>query len=1509
MKKLLALILVISMVLSSAIFLASCETEGGKTEKPTEKPTEAPTSAPTAEPTVAPTTAPTAEPTTAPTAEPTEEPTAAPTAEPTEEPTAAPTAEPTEEPTTAPTVKPTEEPTLAPTEESTKAPTEEPTAAPTAEPTEEPTTAPTVEPTEEPTTAPTAEPTEEPTLAPTEEPTKAPTEEPTSAPTEEPVVKPTEEPTVEPTEEPTAEPTEKPTEEPTEAPNPRCPDGTCEYKTVKGVPTCKICGNPAECLGVHGYAANVEGHWKPECEYCGKAAGNPQNHEYEERVEDEGDLLLYSSKCPICLFVACEQEVPYHINAFYSAGEFTKLEFTATGFTQNFGFEAGIGYGEIGKSEGSGSFTLTVEKDAEPNAPTGKFLVMKVRLPKSQSSFNISVRSTSAVSSYSHVFNGLASGWVTVIIDLSKAVKSTEKVNAETEETYYEYEGYSPDAAGDYYITDFTITGRVSQGESFDIAYALFCDKIEDAENFVLEQGGVTTVYRYLENLSKPETEKNVCVDENGNPLHQFIINDDGTHTLSAPCYLCGLKAVQNEPHSYTQVELENGDYAYACSVCGHSRFGVGVNINRYYNASAIDSGATNYFRNTKNGVLIDEKGGFEYASFSGQGNTAQIIFPRNTADSSATEKAAYFSVGTAKYFVMRMKTNNCAMNFTFTFATQDAELIEGKHNGVVKGMFPRTTTFNVPIALGGDDTWTTYVMDLTALAPNSWVADEDGNHTVYTMYCNIGGTNYTPNVNINFEYMAFVDDWNEVKAIVSDSTVINVAPGGVGNFVNTADKSCVGEHAGEVTKTETGYTVKCATCGFLIKEISVPEDINYYSDLGTMNKYQIGGLTKYLYDEEADVLYNRYEGAAGSHINLTGGAGAGTWTADKYTTGEYLVIKYRMQSTGLSLNIATKDFGKDPGYNDATRPYYTRIGERKCPTGLSYWSVALIKIPDVIGENAVRYTKGEELEIGIMISTSSSPYIFDIAYVAIVDSPEEAELLLEEGEVLEDLGDSWDGTITEVMPEAPESDEPEEGKEYAVTEFGPDQLVTPPEKPTGTFDITRMTEDGVSFVRINHMTVNKDGWAAINYLNGSNTAKGRYFAMKFRVGANGLDQTYLKIYTGTSATLMNEGQGVAFKLVEGGEWCVVVVDLLNCIGDKGSHMIKGPDGSYTLRYFGIRPFSNNQKGAVDTEAYMDIAYIKFFEHKSQIKDVVDTETYEWSIDRSTSTTLRTEDNSCVVCSVSESVDGSVYSYVCTSCGKVHKTVAVPESVTRYYSANDIATTGKVYYTTTGGTSAFAVEDGIMYTESKSMLQIIWQRNIADMDGKNSSSAAHQFTESVGNAKYLVVKARTSGEKGYLWMALSTDVYNAPLKVATENMAGYYKGHTSERDEWVNEETGDTVKGVLAGGEYRSATGYKGVYVIPTGKGNGEWQTYVVDIAALYGDAYAKKDGSDEYIIDTFFMNFGGDVDVSYIAFVEGDMSDVAELVDEAQVAQITTVEGSFTMVDLPTKAPENDEE
>ena len=51
-------------------------------------------------------------------------------------------------------------------------------------------------------------------------------------------------------------------------------------------------------------------------------------------------------------------------------------------------------------------------------------------------------------------------------------------------------------------------------------------------------------------------------------------------------------------------------------------------------------------------------------------------------------------------------------------------------------------------------------------------------------------------------------------------------------------------------------------------------------------------------------------------------------------------------------------------------------------------------------------------------------------------------------------------------------------------------------------------------------------------------------------------------------------------------------------------------------------------------------------------------------------------------------------------------------------------------------------------------------------------------------------------------------------------------------------------------------------------------------------------------------MNFGGNVDVSYMAFIEGDWAQVDELVEETEVANITDDKGEFVMVNVADGTP-----
>lgn len=1075
----------------------------------------------------------------------------------------------------------------------------------------------------------------------TDAPVSEPTEAPTAAPTEEPTDEPTEAPTSEPTEAPTSAPTEAPTEEPTEEAteyvgpdSPACE--TCNFKTTNNLPICTVCGYVAECRGEHKYASDASGHWKPECELCGKGKGRVQSHEYVERVEDEGDLFLYSYRCSICKFKAYEQEVPYEINAYYSAGELSMID-TSTNIEGGYAFEAGTGYATY-TYKSSGAATVNVLEGAEPDAPSGQYAVIKLRIPASQNSFSISIRSFSASTKLAVPLNDLKNGWITVIVDMTKLVGTiTDATTGETQGT-----GYQIDANDEYYLTDFIINAKIGASESLDVAYVMFCDTMEDATRFTRND---KTVYIFEDALNKkPVIEQKPCVDENGNIIEHVYIKDADGHTLEEPCYQCGLAAVYGEEHLFGQTVID-GELTYACVVCGWLRFS--TNVNKYFSATDINTIACTYYkivRNGDEGIGTDKEGKFDYMSFSSTGGTAQILFARNTSDSSEIEEAAAFNVSTARYFIIRMRTNTLEQSFGINFATTGSELYEATWRGVT-GMYHTSKTLNFPTAVGGADKWVTYVVDLAAVIPTAYVAEENGEFTIVNFYFHVGNAAFSPNDIFDVHYMAFVDDWDEVAAFVEDESVVKVTGQMLGVRVNTADQTCADAHAyglaqidgktvgkcnvcghidenyevpsisvvqtpdvlieknvvgshitgnmdldlmeedgqsfvrlsnltvnkdgwggwttiasssaplsgqymaiklrvgknglgqkkldfyigtenkldggqyvgikvsedGEwhtiivdlaarvknpasffapdpdgyhvrylqmrpftgaqhgggnktdgyvqkvtgdmymdvayikifnklsdikdiidtetyewstgdgsyserntsdgscvshtiITEKDGGKSiVKCSACESVLKEFEVPANINWYSPLDTMAQMTDPKhtLVKNLYDTEANILYNRYSGSGGCHLNVAGGANAGLYTAEKYETGNYIVVKYRLSGT-VTFEIATGDFGDNPNLKPP-RPMYSDMGIRTHADGLSDWTVALIKIPD-----GINYTKGSTQQLGIRFTSQAGEYVFDVAYVAVVDSVEEAKLLLEEGETYLDLGESW---------------------------------------------------------------------------------------------------------------------------------------------------------------------------------------------------------------------------------------------------------------------------------------------------------------------------------------------------------------------------------------------------------------------------------------------------------------------------------------------------------------------
>ena len=658
------------------------------------------------------------------------------------------------------------------------------------------------------------------TDAPTEESTEAQTGTPTEAPSDES----TEDATNEPTEAPTSVPTETPTEEPTEAvteyvgpASPACEK--CNFKTVNDLPICTECGYVAECRGEHPYTSDINGHKKPACDKCGKGEGRVQNHEYEERVEDEGDLLLYVYRCSICRYVAYEQEVPYEIDSFYSAGDMAVAG--ASGFSSDYHFEAGVGYTAFSKSA-TGQGTVNIVQNGIMMLPSGQYMVVKLRMPASSNRFTLNIRSICAAGELSVPFENIEPGWVTLVIDITKAVSITTTVDLETGEDIIKGYGYQADANNLHYLFSCSLTtSTVSAAESFDIAYVMFCDSYADAENFTKNE---KTVYTYKDcRKEEPEIVKKPCLDENGNVINHEYDCDAETHSFYNACYQCGRAEVYGEEHTFGQM-LVNGELTYACSVCGYLQFG--ANVNKYITALEINNNAPTYYKVTKENELMTD-GDVEFARFYGRSETAQVIFARNNYASSEKEEACAFNISTGDLFIIRMKTNAPEVDFSIYFRTE---------GGTEKSI-------RIPLTMTEADKWTTFAIDLSAALPLATVANEKGEYRIISLYYQIGtysvkhpetgknGADFTDKVYYDVNFMAFVDNWSELKSLVDDETVIKVNASNLGAVINTEKQECLGDHIWGFEREENTVKYLCANCETPLKIVELSDSVKkYYS-------------------------------------------------------------------------------------------------------------------------------------------------------------------------------------------------------------------------------------------------------------------------------------------------------------------------------------------------------------------------------------------------------------------------------------------------------------------------------------------------------------------------------------------------------------------------------------------------------------------------------------------------------------------------------------------------------
>ena len=380
--------------------------------------------------------------------------------------------------------------------------------------------------------------------------------------------------------------------------------------------------------------------------------------------------------------------------------------------------------------------------------------------------------------------------------------------------------------------------------------------------------------------------------------------------------------------------------------------------------------------------------------------------------------------------------------------------------------------------------------------------------------------------------------------------------------------------------------------------------------------------------------------------------------------------------------------------------------------------------------------------------------------------------------------------------------------KEEGPNKFGGAETLATSGSVTGKVDKTLMfDEDGTAFVRLDNYWPNRDNWGDIGINLGQFAgagATGRYLVIKVRVGAEGNGTNAISVFVNTNQSdnknLIGGGEA-AFSISKDDKWHTVVIDLAEKVSKPGVAFLPDEDGSYNVRYFSIRAFANTstvtsdeaegryfytywvtgedgkdvykeqvlgkenrltpaqmtEKGytvekihkcAASADAYVDLSYVALFDSLDDIKNVVTADTYEWSIDRTSSALKNTADGSCAAHTYREVVDGTTHKIQCTTCEHILREYTVSADINYYADLGSMN-----YYNNAGtGLDKLLIDPvaGVLYNHYYATGSTHW-----NLSGGSGAGAATSATYNSG--EYIVMKVRAvGGEQAGMTFYLST---------------------------------------------------------------------------------------------------------------------------------------------------------
>ena len=158
--------------------------------------------------------------------------------------------------------------------------------------------------------------------------------------------------------------------------------------------------------------------------------------------------------------------------------------------------------------------------------------------------------------------------------------------------------------------------------------------------------------------------------------VHSWTSDADG-HQMAA-CDICGAAAGEKVSHSEVKVEnVTDTAYTYGCADCGYAFYTKNITaaVKQFLTPGYIANDAKVYYAIGSHEMKVTDNG-MPYASLTGTGSTAQVIWVRAHEDmiwhqkASAAEQEGRLNIGKATYLVITLRTNNTEQKMSVSFST-----------------------------------------------------------------------------------------------------------------------------------------------------------------------------------------------------------------------------------------------------------------------------------------------------------------------------------------------------------------------------------------------------------------------------------------------------------------------------------------------------------------------------------------------------------------------------------------------------------------------------------------------------------------------------------------------------------------------------------------------------------------------------------------------------------------------------------------------------------------------